>query len=115
MKLNKSQIKALPEPVSKRVLALQTKNRTRYCAFEVILPTRGIYLDEDADYDFFNLRGEKYSVQMDGEWSGYTRHPVASAVAKTAPLPEGCFCVEFQYFLGHPIIHVYESKNLLGG
>jgi hypothetical protein len=109
VKLIAKTIRNLPTFVSTKVQDLQARNRTRNCTYNLAL--NGIYLDEDCDYTFFNLKGEKMQVNMDGEWSGYSNHPIRSAVAKTAPLPEGCFCVEFQWFLGHPFIRVYHNPN----
>lgn len=108
-KLNSDLIKRLPKPVQTKVNGLKQQYRTRSVSYTV--ETEGVFLDEDSDYSFFNLKGEKLSFRMDGEWSGYSSHPVKSAIGKRAPLPVGCFAVEFELFLGHPFIRVYHNPS----
>jgi len=105
-KLKKSEIRQLPRAVADRVLSLQNRYRTRFCKLYLENPGFELYLAEGANYTLV-YRGEEMSLQMVSERTmGMSGPKEAYQVGRRVPLPQGTWVIEFELFLGKPIINV---------
>ena len=101
---------AAPGYVMDTVKAYADRYHKRDVSFEMKAAGTGLYLDEDARVTFFLPDGTQKSVRMAGEWNmtaSAVNGRVSGAVGDKMPMPSGSWAVEFQFFLGHPIISVY--------
>lgn len=99
-----------PDYVMEAVKAYATRYHLRNLSFEMKAAGSGLYLDEDASVTFFLPDGTQKSVRMAGEWNmtaSAVNGRVSGAVGDKMPMPSGSWAVEFEFFLGHPIVSVY--------
>ena len=107
-KLKKAQIRALPEPVSRRVLALQDRYRTRNCTFFIEPVGWQMYLDEGASYTCWDGDQREFTLHMQSERTLHAGgHRMSHQIGQRYPVPQGAWVVEFELFLGKPIIDVH--------
>ena len=107
-KLKKAQIKTLPQPVADRVLALQARYRTRFCTLYIEPADWKMYLGEGCTYTCYDGRGREFTLQMQSERTLHAGgHRMSHQIGAEYGLPQGSWVVEFELFLGKPVIYVH--------
>jgi len=106
--LKKAQIKSLPAPIRDKVLVYQDRYRTRYCKFYIENPNWELYLDEGATYTCWDGDQRQFTLQMQSERTLHAGgHRMSHQIGSRYPMPQGAWVVEFELFLGKPIINVH--------
>jgi len=107
--LKKAQIRALPADVSDYILSLQSRYRTRFCKLYQESPGWELYLAEGASYEFF-YQGDSMGLRMQSqEWLHAGGPKESHQIGRKVPIPQGAWVVEFELFLGKPIINVHHA------
>ena len=107
-RLKKAQIRALPHPIADRVLALQSRYSTRNCTFHVESPGWELYLAEDTTYTCWDGDQKQFTLKMQSQrWLHAGGHKMSHQIGDRYPMEQGTWVVEFELFLGKPIIHVH--------
>jgi len=103
-------LKAMPDFIQEKVGALKKRYRTRNVRYEQLAPGGTIYLDEGASYTFWNTAGRQMKVNMVSQSTiGAINTGVNYAIGERVPLPQGCWAVEFELFMGKPFITIYHT------
>ena len=108
-KLNKSQIRSLPQSVADRVLELQKRYRTRSCTFHIEDPANWkLYLAEGETYSCWDGKEKEFNLKMQSQHSLHAGgHQMSHKIGYWFSLPQGSWVVRFALFLGKPIIDVH--------
>ena len=107
-KLKKAQIKALPAPVAEKILAYQSRYRTRMCDLYIQSPGWQLMLSEATTYHGYRDNAEPFTLRMQSQSSLHAGGPKQShQIGRKIEVPQGSWIVEFELFCGKPIINVH--------
>lgn len=107
-KLKKAQIKALPAPVADQILKVQARYNTRNCTLYIENPGWELYLAEATSYYGWRSNHEPFTLRMQSQASLHAGGQAQShQIGRRIPVPEGSWIVEFELFLGKPILNVH--------
>ena len=110
-KLTAAVRKTLPKHVAAKVVALQKRYRTTKATLTVHDTDWQMYIAEGASYNVFHVgTGKDTSFTAMSERTLHAGgSPISYAVGQRCPaFPAGTFVVEFELFLGKPVIDVHQ-------
>ncbi len=115
--LTAKDIKTLPTTVQATVQAYQKRYRTRKVTLTTHKPDWAMYIAEGASYQvYYEGTGKSASFTAQSERTMHAGGPAISHMVGQycpPPFPTGTYVVEFELFLGKPIIEVHKVVELI--
>lgn len=114
--LTAKDIKTLPATVLATVQAYQKRYRTRKVTLTTHKPDWAMYISEGASYQvYYDVTGKSTSFTAQSERTMHAGGPAISHMVGQycPPFPTGTYVVEFELFLGKPIIEVHKVIDLI--
>ena len=109
-------IKTLPATVRATIEGYQKRYRTRKVTLTTHKPDWTMYISEGASYKvYYDGTGKSASFTAQSENSLHAGGPAISHMVGQycPPFPTGTYVVEFELFLGKPIIEVHKVVELI--